>query len=176
MPRYPLCLPADILNDIRHTEEHVHHKVRWYGKKAIQDATHWAALLDTGLGLLYRAISGLGVYGLDLNDEAKLFGTDDTLEPGYVTGDFNEILVVANSASSLYLCRIIWGIGTMAEAITAKQYSEWPYFRGNADNVRKVRTTTTPLIPINYKVWLQTMNATDNATIDFVVGVHGYVF
>jgi len=162
--------------DAAYAEEHVHHKVRWYGKKAVQDATHWAVPLDTGLALLFRAISGAGVYGADLNDEAQVFGSADTLEPGDVTGDFNEILIVANTSSTLYLSRIIWGTGTMAEAITAKQYSEWTFFRGNADNVRKVKITPTPLIPVSYKIWLQCMNATDNATMDFVVGVHGYKF
>jgi len=173
-----------IFKTAEYTEEHMHHKVRWYGKKAAQTATLWTALLDTGLTQLYRAISGAGVYGTDgshdpaapPSDEAFLFGTGDTLEPGYVVRDFDEILIVANSSSTLYLCRIIWGTGTMAEAITAKQYSEFPYFRGNADNVRKIQTIPTPLIGINYKIWLQCMNATDNATLDFVVGVHGYNF
>jgi hypothetical protein len=171
---HPLLLA--IQTDVGYTEEHIHNRVRWYGKKAVQDATHWAVLFDTGLSLLYRAISGAGVYGADTNDEAQVFGTDDTLEPGYVKGDFDQILVVANSSATVYLCRIIWGTGTMAAAITAKQYSEFPYLRGNADNNRKIQDIKTPLVGIHDKIWLQCMNATDNATLDFIVGVHGYPF
>jgi len=166
----------DIQKDSEYTEEHMHHKVRWYGKLNPQDATHWAVLLDGHLAQPYRAISGNGVYGADAGDEAQLFGTDDTLELGYVVGDFDMILVTANSSNTLYLCRIVWGSGTLADAVTAKQYSEFVYLRSAADNVRKIQVIPTPLIDINAKVWLQCQNVTDNATIDFVVGVHGYTF
>jgi hypothetical protein len=162
--------------DSEYSEEHAHHKVRWFGKKAIQGANDWAVPLDTGLGLLYRAISGAGVYGADANDEAKLFGTTDVPIAGMVVGDFDQILMVANSSSTLYLCRIVWGTGTLAAAIAAGQYSEFPYFRAAADNVRKIQVTSTSLIGVANAVWLQCMNATDNATLDFVVGVHGYDF
>ncbi len=84
--------------------------------------------------------------------------------------------MIANSSNTVYLCRIVYGTGTLADAIAANQWSEFPYFRGNADNVRKIQVVPTPLIGINDKVWLQCMNATDNATIDFVVGVHAYTF
>jgi hypothetical protein len=165
--------------DAEIAEEHDHHNVRWFGKLNPQDATHWCTPLASGLTLLYRAISGNGVYGADPGDEAQLFGTDDIPIPGMASGDFNEVLIVANSSSSLYLCRIVYGTGTLADAITAGQYSEFPFFRAPADNVRKILTTPTKLIPITIgglpvKIWLQTMNATDNATLDFVVGVHGY--
>jgi hypothetical protein len=155
-------------------EIHLHHKVRWFGKLAVQTATKWCTALDTGLSKLYRAISGNGVYGADLNDEAQLFGSEDELGVGTAYHDFNEILIVANSSETLYLSRIVWGTGTLAQAVAANQYSEFPFIRGNADKNRKIQEVITPRIPVGYKVWLQTMNDTDNATLDFVVGVHGY--
>jgi hypothetical protein len=171
----------DAQRDAEYAEEHAHHNVRWFGKLGVQTATNWCARLDTGLTLLYRAISGSGVYGADANDEAQLFGTADIPISGMVTGDFDEILVVANTSSTLYLNRIIYGTGTMAAAIALDQYSEFPYFRATADTSRKIQIIPTALIPVTIgglpvKIWMQTMNATNNATIDFVIGVHGYNF
>ncbi len=156
------------------TEDHQHSLRRWYGKRNPQTATQWAD--GTTLVLPYHAISGAATWGADANDEALLFGTADTLEPGYLCGDFDEILVVANSSSTVYRIRFIWGTGTMAEAIIASQWSEIMFFRPNADNNRKVQVLHTPLIDINDKIWAQCANATDNATIDFYVGVHGYPY
>jgi hypothetical protein len=162
--------------EISYIEDHIHGKSRWLGKKAVQSATEWAVPLDTGLTLLYRAISGAGVYGADANDESQIVGSADVILAGAVKFDVHEIQFPANSSSTLYLCRLIWGIGTMAAAITAGQYTEFPYFRKNDDTVRKVATIMCPKITAGTKVWLQTMNATDNATLDFVVGVHTYNF
>jgi hypothetical protein len=171
----------DIQRDAEYSEEHAHHKVRWFGKLNPQTATNWCVKIDTGLTQLYRAISGNGVYGADANDEAQLFGTADIPISGMATGDFDQVLIVANSSITLYLCRIVWGTGTLAEAVAADQYSEFPFIRGDSDNNRKIQVVPTPLIPVTIgglpvKVWAQCMNATNNATIDFVVGVHGYGF
>lgn len=167
---------TDIAEDIEYAEEHVHHKNRWYGKKASQSSTLWGVSLSTGLSLIYRAISGAGVYGADANDEAQVLGSGDVVDATWVQLDINEILITANSSSTLYLNRIVWGSGTLADAVTAGQYSEFPYSRANSDTTRIVRNINTPLIAAGTKIWLQTMNATDNATIDFVVGIHGYTF
>ncbi len=168
---------GDYIPDLEYTEEHFHNKVRWYTKKNPQGATDWAAPLDAHLANPYRCISGASTWGTDLNDEALLFGTGDVLtELGtLVWGDIDKILVVANTSSTIYLIRVIWGTGTMAEAITAKQYTEFPYLRGNADNVRKIQEFKMMKVPVvGYKLWAQCQNATDNATLDFVLGVHGY--
>jgi hypothetical protein len=178
---------TDIQRDSEYTEEHMHHKTRWYTKKAVPTATAWVDLLDSHLANPYRCTSGASTWGVDgshdpagaPSDEAFLFGTDDTLSDigtGLVCGDFDMILVTANTSATIYLLRIIWGTGTMTEAITAKQYTTFPYLRANADNVRKIQVVPTPLIGINDKIWAQCQNATDNATIDFVVGVHAYNF
>ena len=162
-------------------EHHCHHVVRWFGKLNPQDATHWAVTVDGHLAQPYRATSGNGVYCADAGDEAQLFGADDIPIPGMLRGDFNEVLPIANSSNTLYLCRIVWGTGTLAASVGLGQYSEFPFFRPAADNNRKVMVTPTPKIPtfiggLPVKVWLQAQNATDNATIDFIVGVHGYDF
>lgn len=167
----------EVLEEVELTEEHNHHKVRWYGKRAVQTDTQWA---DGATLTPYQATSGNNTWGgATETDIAKLFGTGDTLTEigtGLVRGDFDEILVVANSSATVYRCRIIWGTGTWAEAIAANQYSEFVFLRGNADNVRKVMRVPTPLIDIDSKVWLQVWNATNDATLDVLVGVHAYDF
>lgn len=158
------------------TEEHMHHKVHWYGKLAVQTETHWA---DGASLTPFRAISGNNTWGADPNDEAQVFGSEDTLtdiSAGLLCGDFDQILVIANTSATVYKCRLVWGTGTLADAVTAKQYSEFVYLRGIADQVRKIQLVTVPLIEIDNKIWMQCWNATDNATIDFLVGVHGYGF
>jgi hypothetical protein len=169
-------LLIDARKDAEYTEEHAHHKVRWFGRKNPQGATDWAAPFSTDMTRLYRCISGANTWGAGVGDEALLFGTTDIPISGMVVGDFDEILVLANSSSTVYLLRIIWGTGTMADAIAAGQYTEIPYFRATADTTRLRMICPTPLIGSAYALWAQCMNATDNATIDFIVGVHGYDF
>ena len=175
------ALIRDIQRDAEYAEEHCHHKVRWFAKRNPQTVTNWCTSLVSGLAQPFRAISGAGVYGADAGDEAQVFGSADIPIIGMLTGDFNEVLVTANSSATIYACRIVWGTGTLADAIAATQYTEFPYLRGNADNNRKVQVTPSPLIPITIaglptKIWIQCANASDNATMDFVVGVHGYNF
>jgi hypothetical protein len=166
----------EIQSDTEYTEEHLHHLVRWCGKKAIQGANDWYAPMDTSLSNFYRAISGNNTWGVDATDTAKLFGTTDLPISGMVHGDFDQILIVANSSSTVYICRLIWGTGTVGDAVSAGQYTEFPYLRGNSDNVRKIQTITSPLLGSYVAIWLQCMNATNDATIDFFIGVHGYNF
>lgn len=178
---------SETLEEAEYAEEHWHNKVRWYTKKTAQTATAWASPLDGNLANVWRVISGAATWGVDgthdpatpPSDEAYLFGTADTLtELGtLVYGDADKILVTANSSATLYLIRIIWGTGTMAAAIAAKQYAEFPYLRAVADNVRKIQDFKMPKVPVaGYKLWAQCANANDNATLDFVLGVHGYDF
>lgn len=158
------------------SEEHAHHICRWYGIRAPQTATEWASATTL---TPYVCISGAGTWGAEANDEAKVFGTDDVLwDEDFSMGDFDEILFVANTSTTLYRFRMIWGSAaqSMADAIAAGQYSEALFIRGNTDNVRIPRVMKTELIGITAQIWAQCMNATDNATLSFLVGVHGYDF
>lgn len=168
------------LTETEYCEHHVHNMVRWYTKKNPQGANDWSAPFVDHLGQFYRCISGNGTWGADANDEALLFGTADVLAElgtGLVYGDMDKILFLANSSTTVYLVRIIWGTGTMAQAITANQYTEIAFLRGNADNNRKVYEFKMLKVGVvGYKLWAQCQNASDNATIDFILGVHAYNF
>lgn len=170
-----------IENEAEYIEEHEHHKVRWFAELNPQDATHWATPMAGALAQPYRAISGAGVYGADPGDEALIFGAADTPIAGMVQGDFDEILIVANSSNSVYLCRLVWGTGTLAASVLLDQYTEFPFYRAAADQVRKVMRIPCEKIPVTItglpvQIWIQCQNVADNATMDFFIGVHGYDF
>jgi hypothetical protein len=180
-PSYP-----ELCADSGFSEEHVHNIVRWYTKRTAQTATNWCAPVAGNLANFYRCISGAGTWGTDgshdpaapPSDEAFLFGTGDLLTElgtNLAWGDFDKVLILQNSSNTLYLMRFIYGLGTMADAIAANQYTEMVWFRPAADNNRRVYEMKMPRVPvIGYKLWAQCQNATDNATIDFVLGVHAY--
>lgn len=155
-------------------EIHIHSRERWFGKLAVQTATDWA---ENNLSP-YRAISGNNTYGSDANDEAQVLGTADTpIFVGSTRYDMHRIFVVAASSDTVYKLRFVYGSGTMADAITAGQYSTTmikidPAVQSSpsvAHEIQLPRGTCGAT-----KVWVQAWNATDNATIDFFVGVHEY--
>jgi len=160
------------------------HDIRWYGKKAIQDATHWA---DVATLTPFRAISGANTWGTDGGsggDVAQVFGTADLLwnDPRTLEapngGIFSKILFHANSSVTIYKFRFIYGKGaqTYTDAINNNQYSELMFFRMNTDTTRIVREVRTRRLPIDCQIWAQCWNASDNATIDFFVGVNYYEY
>jgi hypothetical protein len=161
---------------VHEIENHLHSRGRWLGLHGSPTATNWADDVLTP----FVAISGNGVYGADTDDEADVLGTDDTPAiSGMVKYDLHRILVVDVSVNTVYKLRIVYGTGTMADAITAGQYSE---LMVQFDSTNPQLSAGIPVdihMPrLNAgtdKVWIQARNATDNATITFLVGLHEYV-
>ena len=157
--------PAHIL------EEHFHNVERWLGIKAVPTATDWA---DVTLSP-FRAISGSGVVGADANDEAKVLGTADTpVQTGKTKFDLRRLLIVAASVATVYKVRVVWGTGTLAAAVTALQYTEVMAMVLSAAARHVPVDIFMPRLAAGTQVWVQVANATDNATFDFVVGLHEY--
>ena len=161
---------------VHEIEKHLHNTERWIGQSADQSGNNWAADTLTA----FQAISGNGVYGADADDEAKVIGSDDTAliaGAGNTKFDFHEILIVDASVNTAFKLRIVYGTGAMADAITAGQYSEKMVI---ADSVNPQLSSgipfavTFPRQAAGTKIWIQCKNATDNATIDFFTGGHGY--
>jgi len=160
---------------IHEIEKHFHSRGRWLGKLGTQTATAWADDTLTP----YQAISGNDDYGGDVNDEALVVGTDDAPQiTGMVKFDLHKVLITAVSVDTVYKLRIVYGSGTMAAAIIAGQYSE---FMVKFDSSNPQQSAGIPfhvqmprLTSGTDKVWIQAWNATDNATVDFFVGIHEY--
>jgi hypothetical protein len=151
-------------------EDHFHTKERWFGKLNPQTATDWAegASLNP-----YVAISGNGVYGAGANDEALVLGVDDSSTADGMYIDVHRIFISSTTSITDWVLRMIWGTGTMAAAIAAGQYSEFMFDIAAASRSTPVDVKM-PRIPVDTKVWLQGKNATDDATVSFMVGVHFY--
>lgn len=167
---------------LHEVEKHFHNHERWYGKSADQSGVNpWsAALSGTGMVTSYRAISGANDYGGDTNDEAQVWGLYDTLSVGGVSQaklDAHKIFITASSIQTIWYLRFIYGAGTMADAITAGQFSTIPLVADAAQggSIDVIVPIMTPRITIGtHKMWVQGKSATNNATIDFLVGLHGY--
>uniref|UniRef100_A0A6M3LL40 Uncharacterized protein n=1 Tax=viral metagenome TaxID=1070528 RepID=A0A6M3LL40_9ZZZZ len=160
---------------VHEIEKHFHNKERWFGASADQSGADWA--LEDSL-TTFQAISGDGVYGADANDEALVWGTGDgTPVTGDTKFDLHRILFVTLSVDTPYIIRFVWGTGTMAAAITANQYSTiivQNIVTGSKENGAPVDVMMPRLTYGTDKVWAQAKCATDDATADFLVGIHGY--
>lgn len=165
--------PTSIAHNTEETERHVHSPEVWFGKSADQSGNNWAADTLTP----FQAIGGSGDYGGDADDEALVLGSDDTpTDAAFFEFDMRRIMVDGASEDSAYKLRVCWGTGTIGEAISAGQCSE---FMLKDDNVGNVEADfpielQMPQLDSGTKVWIQCKNATDNATVDFFVGIHEY--
>ena len=127
---------------------------------------------------MFRVISGAGVYGADANDEALIFGTADLpFISGHVKMDVHRIFIYDLSVDTPFMFRLIYGSGTMAEAITAKQFSTVPVINtvtGNRAGGGPIDIMMPRITCSTDQVWIQCKCATNNATADFLVGGHEY--
>ena len=158
-----------ILIDTTLLLEYVNNREIWFGKKAVQTGTDWAEEFSL---TPYQAISGNGNFGSDPGDEALVMGTEDTpIFTDQTHFKLARITVVNTSETSPYAFRIIWGTGTMADAIIAEQYTSLTL---TYDNFACVPfPMIMPQLANGYKIWIQCKNITDNATVDFFIGVFG---
>jgi hypothetical protein len=159
----------DTYAEIEVVERHLHGNTKAFGISADQSGNNWG--LRTGL-LPYRVISGNGDFGSDAGDEAKVLGTDDTpVETGMTFFDSGRLLVKASSNSNVWILRFIYGTGTLADAITAGQFTE-----EMATDLRKGGTVRfqSKRVAAGSKVWVDGKNGSNNATLDFFMLLHEY--
>jgi hypothetical protein len=166
--------PNSLAYKVHEVEKHFHNHEHWRGKLAVQTATAWA---DDTLAP-FRAISGADTYGADPNDEAQVFGLDDTPINGAVKFDPNRILITAFSTDTPWKLRMVFGTGTMADAIIARQFTEDCMMNTTVGSKAGGTPVTFTVPRLNCgidKVWMQAWNETDNATCDFLIGLHEYI-
>ena len=152
------------------TEHHLHNWERWFGLAAAPSGTNWGDLA----GLTpYRVISGNGAFGTDPNDEALVLGTDDTPAiAGNTKFDPHRLVITAASNANDWVLRIICGSGTMADAESAGQYSDvmlQEARKGSPVGIIMKRCDSGV-----DKIWIRAKNGTNNATLDFFIGIHEY--
>ena len=154
------------------TEHHLHNMERWFGKSGDQSGNNWG----TASSLTpYQAISGSGAFGSDADDEAKILGTDDTpVITGHLQFDPHRIMVTAASNATDSVLRLIYGTGTMADAESAGQYSDVMITEARKGMPTEIKMPHDDIIAGSTKIWMRLKNATNNATVDFFLGMHGY--
>ena len=153
----------------------LHDRERWFGMSGDQSGNDWA---DTTL-TVFRAVSGNGAWGTDLNDEAKILGDDDTpVLSGNIHFDLNRFHISDVSNDNDFKLRFLWeadNTNTLNGAITAGNYTE-VMFRIDSVNPQQSGNAMIrifmPDIDSGGRVWAQCTSATDNAWVDFFVGLH----
>lgn len=159
-----------IIRDVETLEQHIHGKEYWWGKAAVQTATSWGSIT---VFTPHRATSGNGTFGA----ETKIIGSADTpVRLGILSEDFHSLMINAMSSATPYRMKIVWGGGTSAQALAADNISE-TMFQG-ASPVAQTQSFAIPVmmprIPVGTQVWVFVANATNLATVDFFLGMHGY--
>lgn len=167
--------PDSLAYRVNEIEKHFHSPECWRGKKGVQTATDWAEDSLTP----FQAISGADAWGADANDEAQVLGVDNTpFRAGFVKFDVHRILITGVSEDTHYKLRFIWGTGTMADAIIAQQFSCIMIKFDKTNPQQSAGTPADIMMPrLNSgvdKIWMQAWNITDNATVDFFIGLHEY--
>jgi len=125
----------------------------------------------------FVAISGAGDFGADLNDEAKVLGPDDTpVRVGSTTFDMRRLSIVDVSNATLFFLRLVYGAAgqTMAASEAAGQFTEVAVQQQTAAGQNRPQEIMLERRPVGSQLWVRAKNATNNATVSFVVGIHEY--
>jgi hypothetical protein len=158
--------------DTYETKNHIHGKEIWFGRHATQEDNVWA-LRDT-LGL-YRGISGANTWGVDAADTVKVIGSSDTpVQAGKKYFDMHKIFISASSQTDLWKIRFVWSTTNFAAGLAAGNISETVVTVNSAAARFSPVQIMMPHLAAGTKVWAQVWNDTDNATLDFLVGIHEY--
>ncbi len=166
----------DILAEVNVIVEHFHNKEIWFGLAGAPSGTHFG---DEDTLTPYVAISGAGVYGADANDEANVLGVDDIpARAGMTMFDMHRIFIIDFSHAAVYVIRIVWGTTTMAQGIIDENFTTIPVITTNLPVAQSGGVAFDVLMPRLIsgvdKVWVQCKNVNNNASLDFLVGIHEY--
>lgn len=160
-------------------DQSVSHITWWFGKRTPQTDTRWC---DMDTLTAYQAISGDNTWGSPDGDTAKIISAADMAYYEGVYGAaadlgmrMNELLIVDNDQSTPYRIRLIWGTGTCTEAIAAYQFTETMFQRYATGERRHSVSLGCPRVGHLNNFWLQIWNSTNDATLDFFIGGHGYM-
>lgn len=169
-PPFPTKTTDNVLDEIEIIESHIHGREHWFGISADQSGDNWGS--DTLLPFVVTSGDG------DYKDKTKLLGTDDTpIITGETYFDLDRILVTGVSENTVYKIRIIWGTGTMIDAISNNQFTEVLVKFDSTDPQLSAGIPfdiVMPRLTVGILVWAQVKNLVDDATLSFFIGLHGY--
>jgi len=154
------------------TNVHTHSPERWRGLRGVQTDDNWAA--DT-VSAPFVLTSDNNVWGAHV----QLLGPLDTpITAGSAKFDARTVLITdVSQAANPYKVRIAWGATTYADAVTARQYSEF-MFTSTSNAAAQFGGfpfyMQMPNLASGTKVWGAVWCATNAATISMYIGLHEY--
>jgi len=166
-----LGIQDSVAYQVHEIERHFHVEERWWGAVAVPDEIN---AIEANVDRPFAAISGVNAWGTAI----PILGTaDDPTALGGVSFDPHRIMVVDMSENAdVWRIRFIWGTGTSAAAIAAKQWTEVMII-SMVSKIKDIGGSPVemrcPRIPVGYKMWCQVWNAAAD-TLSFFYGVHGY--
>ncbi len=161
--------PDSLAYRVHEIERHLHNRGRFWGAVAVPDETN---AIDANVDTPFVAVSGADTWGTAI----PVCGTNDDPTDGLGTKlDPHLLFVVDTDHSTAYRIRVIYGTGTSAAAILAKQWSETmfitaggPFSTGVPVEIKMRR------VDVGAKLWVQVWNATNGSNVDFYWGMHPY--
>lgn len=163
-----------IVGSLAHTQEHIVQLLTGrsftFGAASIPIGDTHVADIDSLTPFV--ATSGAGDYGSDPGDTVQIVGSlDAPFLPGAVAGHVIQIFVSDLDSESPYIFRLIWGLGSVADALTAGQFSttmvQSATVPASAPTGEPISIMQPLTVSVGIKLWAQTKNATDNATLTF---------
>jgi len=171
-PPYSTIDNQDIYDEIQLAELHQQGHEHWLGISADQAGDNW------GADRLSPFVCTSGDADYTEGGAAKLLGIDDTpVFAGNSYFDIHRILITGVSLDTVYKIRLIWGTGTMNEAIAVDQKTE-VMIKFDAANPQQSAGIPFDIlmdkIAVGVKMWAQCKNLADLATVSFYIGLHEY--
>ena len=161
---------AKIATAIDDLDAHNHASEIWYGSVAAPTTT---TAIDENVNRPYVALSGNNTWGPLIH----VVGTEDRpVKPWKTSYAVHRIVIAAVSNATPFKIRLIYGGGTVEEAMAAIQWTEtMTVATGIGNNIDGTPSDIRMrVLPVGYAVWAQVWNATNAAQLDFFVGIHGY--
>lgn len=159
-----LATSGSVAKLIAEVERHFHNSEIWFGSGGTEDSL-----------TPYTLVSGNNDFG----DAVQLLAPGDTpFVSGNVMFDAHRVDPVSLDTASTYYIRLIWDSVSAAAGEAARQYTTFPVtpsgvgsnVSGTISDVLARRTTC----GTDY-LWAKCKNATNEAEIDILVGIHEYI-
>lgn len=163
-------ITRDSWNNSKAIQDHFHNYEVTFGLATVPTATHFGDVESLNP---YIVTSGNNAFGVPL----QALGTSDTpFRVGSISFDPRRVSVVDVSNNTPFILRTIWGNATQtaAQAITALQYTDNIIHQPTANGQNKPHDIWMIRLPSGTQLWFQIKNATNNATMNILFGLHEY--
>ena len=157
---------AEIQEGVVEIHQHFHNDELWWGAVAVPNET---LAIDLNVNRPYAALSGNNTWGVGI----PIIGSRDVpAKPWQTVYGLHRVVITEPTNATAWRLRFLYGDQSMEEAAQARRYTETMFIGVVAWSPPiEIRI---PVIPVGWRVWAQAWNATNLATLEFFIGVHGY--